>query len=155
MPWNYKREEKSGFDSHIPEGRHRIRIKDANKAVSSTGNEMLVLKFEVSGFNELVFHYITFMKDKPEFTNQKLTEFFDSFKDIKEGDFDMNHWIGCTGACTIKHEDYQNNTKSKVGYFINKDKQGDLPAWKEADGRQADADGFMNVPEGIKEELPF
>lgn len=156
MAWNYSREESTGFETRIPEGKHRIRISAADKAVSSGGNDMLVLKFDVSGYKEILYHYITFMKDKPEVTNRNLTQFFDSFKDIKEGDFDMSHWIGCVGACTIKHEDYQGNTKSKVGYFIAKDKQGELAPWKEPDGRQADKDGFVNLPEGIDEkDLPF
>ena len=131
MAWDFKREESSGFATKVPEGKHRIRIYEAEKAVSKSGNDMLVLKFEVSGYEDTLYHYITFMNDKPEITNRMLTQFFDSFKDIPEGDFDTSHWIGKVGACTVKHEEYNGNVNAKVGYFIHKDKQGDLPAWKE------------------------
>ena len=158
--WSYQRDENGGFSTRIPEGRHRIRIKAAEKAVSSKGNDMLTLQLNVSGFAETVYYYLTFLKDNPAFTNQKLTQLFDSFKDIPDGEF---KWIGKVGACTIKHEDYNGNTSAKVGYFIHADKQGDLPAWKEVagmndgggNGSGGDEGGFMNIPAGMDTEVPF
>ena len=44
MAWDYERNESNGFEP-IPEGKYRIRIKEAEKAVSKSGNDMLVLKF--------------------------------------------------------------------------------------------------------------
>lgn len=155
MAWDFKREESSGFTTKVPEGKHRIRIKSAEKAVSKSGNDMLVLQFEVSGYEATLYNYITFMPDKPEITNRMLTQFFDSFKDIKEGDFNMQNWIGKVGACTVKHEEYNGNTNAKIGYFIAADKQGDLPNWREPDGTEVDADGFMKVPDSIAGEMPF
>lgn len=155
MAWEFKREESKGFDTQIPEGKHRIRIKDAEKAVSKSGNDMLVLQFEVSGFKELLYHYIVFMQDRPEITNRMLTQFFDSFKDIPEGEFDTSKWVGKVGACTVKHDDYNGNKKSKVSYFIPKEKQADLPNWKESDGTEVDENGFMQISESDAEELPF
>lgn len=154
MAWNFKREESSGFNTNIPEGKHRIRIKSADKAVSKNGNDMLALQFDVSGYNTTLYHYIVFMNDRPEITNRMLTQFFDSFKDIQEGDFDTSHWIGCVGACTVKHEEYNGNINAKVGYFIHKDKQGDLPNWREADGTEIDDKGFMKVPDNVA-DIPF
>ena len=165
--WNYKRDESgnNGFTTGIPEGKHRVRIKSAEKAVSKTGNDMLSLQFDVSGYPEIVYHYIVFLKDNVQLTNQKLTQFFDSFKDIPDGEFDMSKWIGKVGACTIKHEEYNDNINAKVGYFIHADKQGDLPAWveppKKADDKIAAIkantgdDEFMNIPEGLESEIPF
>lgn len=158
MSWSYQREESSGFNTNIPEGKHRIRIKEAGKAISKSGNDMLTLQFEVSGYNSLLYHYITFMNDKPEITNRMLTQFFDSFKGIPEGDFDTSHWIGKVGACTVKHEEYNGNTNAKVGYFIPADKQDELPPWKGDDAPAqppVDENGFMKVPEGAEGELPF
>lgn len=157
MDWSFQREESKGFSSNIPEGTHRIRIKAAEKAVSKVGNSMLTLQFDVSGYNETLYHYITFMKDNPSMTNRLLTAFFDSFKDIKEGDFNMQNWIGKVGACTVKHEEYNGSTKSKVGYFIHADKQGGLPAWKEPAGGnvQTSGDDWVSVPVGTDEEVPF
>lgn len=155
MAWDFKREESKGFDTKVPEGKHRIRIKDAQRAVSKTGKDMLVLQFEISGYKELLYHYIVFMPDKPEITNRKLTQFFDSFKDIPEGEFNMEKWIGAVGACEIKHEDYNGNQTSKIKYFIPASKQDGMPNWKNVDGTEVTPDGFMSVPEGIAEELPF
>ena len=130
MAWEYKREESSEFQV-IPEGEYRIRIKSADKAVSKSGNDMLKLTFEVSGYNSLLFHYIVFMADRPEITNRMLTQFFDSFKDIPEGEFDTSKWIGKVGAAKVKHEEYNGNKSAKIHYFINANKQGSLPSWRE------------------------
>lgn len=154
MGWDFKREESTGFDSKIPEGKYRVRIKAAEKAVSKTGKDMLTLQLDVSGYKETVYHYIVFLPDNPEITNRNLTQLFDSFKDIPDGEFDTSKWIGKVGACTIKHEEYNGNIKSKVGYFIHADKQGDLPNWREPDGTEVDADGFMKVPDDAG-DMPF
>ena len=160
MTWEFKREESKSFVTNVPEGSHRIRVKSAEKAVSKSGNDMLVLQFDVSGYNTTLYHYITFMADKPEITNRMLTAFFDSFKDIKEGDLNMQNWIGKVGACVVKHEEYNGNTNAKLHYFIAVDKQGDLPPWKEPETSSTDnsipaSNDFMNIPENITEELPF
>ena len=151
MAWQYQREENNSFTTNIPEGKHRIRIKSAEKAVSKSGNDMLALQFDVSGYNASLYHYIVFLQDKPEITNRNLTRFFDSFKDIPDGDFDTSHWIGKVGACTVKHEEYNDNVNAKVGYFISADKQGDLPPWQEM-GSNAPAE---LTDAQINETLPF
>lgn len=146
MAWQFKREEQK-FDI-IPEGRHRIRIKSAETAMSKSGNDMITFQFEVSGHRGILYHYITFINDKPEVTNRMLTQFFDSFAGIPEGDFDMSNWIGKVGACTVKHEEYDGTERAKVGYFISADKAKNLPEWKNPDGStppKVDADGFMDV----------
>ena len=162
MGWNYKREESSdGFSTRIPEGKIRIRVKSAEKAVSSSGNDMLVLQFDVSGYNETLYHYITFMKDKPDVTNRMLTQFFDSFKDIADGNFDMSTWVGKVGACSVKHEEYNGNTKSKVSWFVHADKQGDLPAWVEPTGSSGGSGsgtgtvGSVPTDSDLADSLPF
>jgi hypothetical protein len=155
MEWNFKREENSNFVTKVPEGKHRIRVKSAEKAISKNGNDMLALQFDVSGYDTALYHYIVFMNDKPEITNRMLTQFFDSFKGIPEGEFDTSKWIGQVGACVVKHEEYNGNTNAKISYFIHADKQGDLPNWKEPNGAEVDSDGFMTMPETTGEDLPF
>lgn len=153
MSWDYKREEVQ-FPT-LPEGQYRIRIKSADKAQSKNGNDMLTLQFEVSGSNIVIYHYIVFMDDKPEITNRMLTQFFDSFADIPEGDFNMQNWIGKVGAAKTKNEEYNGNTNAKISYFIAKDKQKDLPPWKNPDGSTppaVDEHGFMQVGDG---DVPF
>ena len=129
MAWDYQREEQH-FEP-LPEGRYRIRVRSVEKAMSSKGNDMLVFQFDVSGSNKVLYYYLVFMADRPEITNGKLTQFFDSFKDIEDGDFNTANWVGKVGACMIKHEDYQGEKRERISYFIKADKQGDLPPWKE------------------------
>lgn len=162
MAWEFKREESNNFSSRIPEGNHRIRVKSAEKAVSKTGKDMLVIQFDVSGFNETLYHRIVFLPDRPEITNRNLTQFYDSFKDIPMGELNLPKWIGKVGACFVKHEEYNGNVTARVHYFIHKDKQGTLPAWSEPSGKPgaaagpvADADGFIPIPDNIGADLPF
>lgn len=134
--WNFQREEQQ-FEL-LPEGRYRVRVLDAEKAVSKNGNDMLVLKFEVSGTQKHLWHYIVFMPDRPEITNRNLTQFFDSFKDIPEGEFNIQNWKGKVGAVQIKHDEYNGEKRERIAYFIRADKQADLPPWVEPNGVSAD-----------------
>ena len=52
MAWSYQRQEQS-FDV-IPEGKYRVRIKSAEKAVSKTGRDMIVLQLNVSGYSSIL-----------------------------------------------------------------------------------------------------
>ena len=124
MEWNYKREE-STFEE-IPVGGHRVRIADAEKAISKNGNDMLVLTLDVSGYKSRLWHYVVFMAEHPEITNRKLTTMCDSFV-IADGDFNLANWKGKVGACVTKQDDFG----TKVRYFLSKKKQEGLPPWKE------------------------
>ena len=149
--WQYKREDKQQFEQ-VPVGKHRIRIKSAEKATSkASGNDMLVLQFEVSGMPNILYHYIVFLADRPEITNRNLTNFFDGFPGIVEGHFDMSHWLGKVGACEVK-PDRNDPERTRISYFIRADKQGDLPPWRDAKGQQTPA-GFTQVP--VDADLPF
>ena len=124
MEWNYHREE-STFEE-IPVGEHRVRIADAEKAISKNGNDMLVLTLDVSGYRSRLWHYVVFMPDHPEITNRNLTSIFDSFG-IADGDFNLANWKGKVGACMTKQDEFG----TKVRYFLSKKKQEGLPPWKE------------------------
>ena len=165
MAWNYERKERQ-FPI-VPEGDHRIRIRSAEKAVSKKGRDMLSLQFDVSGRDEILYHYIVFLDDRPEITNRMLTQFFDSFNGIAEGDFNLNNWVGKVGACHVKHEESDYNggsTQARVYYFIDAGKQGGMPAWQEPpsgpkpsklDNLPADKDGFIQIPDDALDELPL
>lgn len=169
MAWSYKRQERQF--SVIPEGEYRIRINEVEKKKSkSSGRDMLSFKFDVSGRNSMLFHNIVFMEDKPEMTNRLLTQFFDSFKDIPEGDFNLSNWVGKVGACKVKHEESDYNggsVQARIHYFISADKAVNLPPWSEPEGtkerkpdwpeNKAAADDFMPVPEGVGsfDEIPL
>lgn len=169
MAWSYKREARQ-FPV-LPEGDYRIRVKSAEKVKSKkSGRDMLALQFDVSGRNEILFHYIVFMEERPEMTNRMLTQFFDSFADIKDGDFNLSNWIGKVGACRVKHEESEYNggsTQARIHYFIDANKAATLPPWSEPAGsapkkedwtkNPAAADDFMPVPETIEgfEDIPL
>lgn len=129
MAWSYQREETSF--APLPEGKYRIRVKEVEKAESKSGNEMLVFQFDVSGSAKTIYYYLVFMPDRPEITNGKLTQFFDSFKDIPDGDFNLQNWVGKVGAAMIKHEEYNGEKRERISYFIKADKQDSLPPWQE------------------------
>lgn len=157
--WNFSREEQPSF-APIPEGAYRVRIAEAEKAVSKNGNDMLTLKLDVSGHAGYLFDHIVFLPDRPEITNGKLTRIFDSFKDIKEGDFNLNNWKGKVGAVQVKHEEYNGNQQAKVHHYIAADKQGGLAPWKEPERKGSagdvptDDDGFVQAMSGIG-DIPF
>ena len=149
MAWEYKREEQT-FDL-IPEGKHRIRIKSAEKTVSKNGNEMLALQFEVSGYNRTLYHYIV----NNEWANRNLTAFFDSFAGIPEGDFNTANWTGKTGACWVKHEAYNDSMSEKVKFFIPASKRDELPPWQDAGAPAYAGTNMAGLKEADDDDLPF
>lgn len=132
MSWNYQREERE-FEQ-VPVGKHRIRILGVELTQSkSSGNDMLAFQFEVSGMNNILYYYIPFLNENEErrkITNRMLTNFYDSFKDIPEGSTDLISWVGKVGACVVK-VDKNDEDRTRLSYFIEAEKQGDLPPWKE------------------------
>ena len=124
MSWNFKRDESGTYDVP-PEGKHRVMIMSAELGRSKAGNDMLILKLAVSGYASYVWNYIVFMEDRPQITNQKLTQLFDSFG-IEDGDFNLSHYIGKVGGAKIRHDEYG----AKVHYFLSKKQTAELPPWK-------------------------
>ena len=153
MDWNYQRDESAGFKL-IPEGAHRIRIESAEVGTASTGKRMLTLKFEVSGYSNKLFHNIVFLPDRPEITNRNLTQFFDSFKDIPEGDFNTANWAGKVGACMVKHGEWNGKSRAEIAYFISKDKQANLAPWKEPENGSNTVLGASGA-NGLDDVVPF
>ena len=143
MDWNYTRTENEGFEK-IPEGIHRVRIREVEKTTSQAGNDMLVIQLNVSGTTSRLWDRIVFLPDRPEITNRNLTQFFDAFKDIPEGNFNFAEWIGKAGAVKVVHNgDYVN-----VDRYIPVNRQKDLPPWKEVGDNTPSADmmgGFSEV----------
>ena len=76
--WAYERVEQEFKPLAV--GKYRLRIKNAEKAVSNnSGNDMLIITFEVSGSNQTLIHYIPFLSDRPQITNRMLTAFLKVF----------------------------------------------------------------------------
>ena len=127
MEWKFERVEQKFEQLQV--GKYRLRIKDAEKAISKGGNDMLIVTFEVSGSNQTLMHYIPFLADKPEVTNRMLTQFFDSFG--IDGDFNLANWKGKCGGCQTKMEEYDGNERARISYFLSKKQQEELPAWQD------------------------
>ena len=153
MAWEYKREESTQF-AEIPEGRYRAVIESAEKAVSSKGNDMLVIKMKVSGQTSSIWHYISFLEDRPEITNRMLTQLFDSF-DIEEGNFNLASYVGKAGGICVKHDE---SGRAKISYLLSKKQQEELPPYVGDPVKLApkvNADGWMEVPDTDDETIPF
>ena len=138
----------------IPIGDHRVRIASAEEQTSSSGRPMIKLVLDVSGHNATIWYFIVFMTDNPKLTNQKLGEFWDCFG-IQQGNLNLNSWVGKVGAAKVKHEDYNGEPNAKVAYFIKKDRQEKLPAWKEPSNTSASGGGFEEIPTPTDDDLPF
>lgn len=146
MEWKFERVE-TKFEV-LPVGKYRLRIKNAEKAISkNSGNDMLIITFDISGSNQTLIHYIPFLADKPEVTNRMLTAFFDSFG--IDGDFNLVNWIGKVGGCQTKIEEFDGSERAKISYFLNKKQQESLPAWQ--DGETKVVSGGGDIDDG----LPF
>ena len=137
LNWNFNpaEYEETSFKP-IPVGEHRVRIASAEEQTSRSGNQMIKLILDVSGYNSTIWHWIVFMPDNQKLTNQKLGEVFNSFG-IQPGNLNIASWIGKTGAAKVKHDMYEGETTVKVAYFINKDRQDKLPAWVEPSNKAA------------------
>ena len=137
----------------IPIGDHRVRIASAEEQTSNSGRQMIKLVLDVSGHNATIWHFIVFMPDNQKLTNQKLGELWNSFG-IQQGNFNLNSWVGKVGAAKVKHEDYNGEPNAKIAYFINKDRQDKLPAWKEPSNNNGNASQDFVAINDIG-DLPF
>ena len=132
--WKFNAEDysESNFQP-IPVGDHRVRIAEVEEQTSSNGNQMIKLVLDVSGYSSTLWHYIVFMENNPQLTNQRLGELWNSFG-IPQGNFNLPSWVGKVGAARVKHDNYEGNVKPKVAYFLAKGRQDNLPPWKENGG---------------------
>ena len=146
MAWEYKREESTQFEV-IPEGKYRVVIDSAEKAMSQSGNDMLVIKLKVSGQTSSIWHYIPFLEDRPQITNRMLTQLFDSFG-IDEGNFNLASYAGKAGGICVKHDE---QGRAKISYLLSKKQQEELPAFAGADDKPSEK--WVNIP--ADGDLPF
>ena len=126
MAWEYKHVEDDREFPLIPVGRYRVVIVGAEKAVSQRGNDMLVIKMQVSGYSSNVWAYIPFLDDRPEVTNRILTQMFECFA-IDEGNFDLNSYLGKAGGIAIKHDEFDGKPVAKFHYFLRRKAVNELP----------------------------
>jgi hypothetical protein len=94
------------------------------------------------------------MPDNQKLTNQKLGELWNSFG-IPQGNFNLQEWVGKVGAAKVKHEDYNGEPTAKIAYFINKDRQDKLPAWKEPSNASLTGGNAEEIPTPTDADLPW
>ena len=142
--WNYKREEAPKLES----GDYRVAIANVEESTSRAGNPMLIITVQPNGSNIKIKHYIV----KNEYFNRNMTDFFDAFPEIDEGDFNFLGWIGCVGAARLKEDD---NGYLKVAYFLKPDKAANLPEWQ---GKRPERQTVTDInikADDPEDDLPF
>lgn len=129
--WTFNAQDYTETDfAIIPAGDHRVRIADVEEKVSSKGNEMYEITFEVSGHNSKLWFYLVLDQNDPKKTNQRIGDFFNSFGITTPAMGTGKQWIGKVGAVRVKHEEYNGNMSAKVAYCINRKNQDKLPPAK-------------------------
>ena len=130
MNWNY---DATDYNENsyvvIPEGIHRARISKAEEKTYNSGREGVAITFDISGYSGKVFYNLVFMAEDKAQTNQKLGSLFNSFGITPS--MNLSTWIGKVGAISVKHEEYQGEKQARFHYCVNRNKQENLPAWKE------------------------
>ena len=159
ISWNYNSAdyEENNF-APIPAGDHRVRIAKVEEKTSRTGNAMLEIVLDVSGYSSSLWYYLVFMSDNPKMTNQKLGQVFDSFG-IQPGNMNTASWVGKVGGARTKIEKYNGEDSAKISYFLSRAKVEKLPEWKETAGKAsvmgAGVIAEANMVDIPDEDLPF
>jgi len=125
--WDSYRREESDRNSAIV-GKRRVVITDASEGVTGAnskvpGTPQIIIKLRPSGCR----FSITYRIQKNDYFNRKMTEFFDAFPEITDGDFNFLSWIGCEGAAMLKEG---NNGYTEVNYFLDPVRAADLPPFE-------------------------
>lgn len=119
---DYQREERE--ESAKVTGRLRCVIVDVEETESKTsGLPMIVVSVRPSGTVFKVKSYIV----KNEFFNRNMTQFFDAFPEIGDGNFNFIEWIGCEGAAMF---DLDDRGYMKVKYWIDAVRAEILPPYE-------------------------
>lgn len=147
---SYKREENER-ESAVT-GKHRVVITDASEGVTgpnskNPGTPMIIVKLRPSGRKFSVTHRIV----KNDYFNRNMTQFFDAFPDITDGDFNFIGWVGAEGAAMFKEDA---NGYTQVSYFIDPVKAISLPAF-EGEKPERQTVTTLDDPEDDEDGLPF
>ena len=155
MNWNY---DANDYNENsyvvIPEGIHRARISAAEEKTFKSGREGIAITFDISGYSGKVFYNLVLMPEYKEQTNQKLGRLFNSF-DIPAGNMNVSTWVGKVGAICVKHRDFEGEKQADCHYCVNRNKQDNLPAWKEPLSGNSTAPAAASAPAAPTYVNPF
>ena len=131
--WGYSEEAYQESKVTVPAGKHRVRIALITPKISKTGNRMYEIMFDVSGYTFRLFDYLVFNEQNSQQTNGKIGSIVHSFG-VKADQLDPEKtpigWVHAVGACVVKLDE---ESRSKISYYIEKEKAIDLPPWKEVE----------------------
>ena len=143
---DYQREERE--ESAKVTGRLRCVIVDVEETESKTsGLPMIIVSVRPSGTVFKVKSYIV----KNEHFNRNMTQFFDAFPEIPDGNFNFIEWIGCEGAAMF---DLDDRGYMKVKYWIDAVRAEILPPYE---GEKPEKQTVTTLTEDADPEdgLPF
>lgn len=147
--WDSYQRESNGRDNSALIGKRRCVIVGAEETVSNAGNPMIVIKVRPSGCNFSVTTWLV----KNEHFNHNATQFFDCFKEIPDGDFNLLSWIGAEGAA-----DFGEDEKGylKVKWWVDAVKAQSLPPFEgDKPERQTITTLDEEEPYDDDDDLPF
>lgn len=146
MNWNYQREEQQSSTQFV--GKRRCVIVDVEETTSKSGKNMIVVTVKPSGCEFKVKQYIV----EGEYFNRNMTSFFDSFKEIPEGDFNYIGWIGAEGAADFALDD---NDYLKIKYFISAERAENLPPFEGTKPERQVVTKIDGVTDDSDDDLPW
>ena len=142
---DYTREERE--EQAKVTGKLRCVITDVEEGTSkASGLPMIIVSVRPSGTVFKVKTYIV----KNEYFNRNMTQFFDAFHEIGDGNFNFIEWPGCEGAAMF---DLDDKGYMKVKYFIDPVRAASLPPFE---GEKPERQTFTVLEDSESEDgLPF
>ena len=143
---DYRREERE--ESAKVTGRLRCVIVDVEETESKTsGLPMIIVSVRPSGTVFKVKSYIV----KNEHFNRNMTQFFDAFPEIGDGNFSFVEWVGALGAAMF---DLDERGYVRVKYFIDAVRAEDLPPF-EGERPERQSVSKLDDEDGLDDDMPF
>lgn len=149
---SYQREEQERESAVV--GKYRVVITEAGDAVTGPnskkpGTPMIVIKLRPSGRHFTVTHRIV----KNEYFNRNMTQFFDAFPEITEGDFNFLGWVGAEGAADFGEDD---KGYMKVKWWVDAVKAQSLPPFEGEKPERQSITSIADEDESADDDdLPF
>ncbi len=139
--WNYDPNNVATSFELIPEGIHRVRIAKADdeKPTRKTGEPMITLTLDVSGYNGTLGFWIPFLSANPGITNARLKEVAEGFGcqvDDGQGGVPFKSWLGKIGVVEVEHVPQQkdpNKMAAQIKRVLSfaEARELSLPNWQE------------------------
>lgn len=156
IAWNYdpSQYQEKNFEI-IPVGDYRARIADVVEKTFNSGNQGYEITLDINGYNSKMWFYLVLDASNVAQTNQRIGDFFNSFGITNPAMGSGKQWVGAVGAVRVKHELYNGENRAKVAYCLARNRQDNLPAWKNTAGAAAPTTAPVTGTVEIPDDLPF